>query len=80
MVVGSDNRQEVFHTGGRTIPVCFDIPDDRPESRFLRENGKAYINWNLSACVKATVINCLAVFEIPVFRLSIQRPTVFIPL
>ena len=74
------NRQEVFHTGGRTIPVRFDIPDDRPESRFLRENGKAYIKWNLSVRMRATVIDCLAVFKVRVSRLSIQRPKVFIPL
>lgn len=61
-------QQEVLHTGVRTIPVCFDIPDDQPESRFLRENGKAYINWNLSARMKAKGIDYLAVFEVPVFR------------
>ncbi len=63
----SDQR-EVLHAGGRTIPVSFDLPLDQPDSRFLRDEKGAWIDWTILARLETPGVDYRAGFQVPVYK------------
>jgi hypothetical protein len=62
------SEQQIVHPGGATIPVCFDVPEGQPESRFFREEKGAWINWRVSVRMEVPGVDYRAGFEVPVYR------------